>query len=364
MPELFWSIPMKALIAMSGGVDSSVAAYFMKCRGYDCEGVTMRLFHNEDIGRSSHGTCCSEQDIEDASEVAFALDIPYSVLDYGEDFKDKIIEKFVRTYENGGTPNPCIDCNRHMKYDKLLRAAKERGADVIVTGHYARVEQDSRTGRYLLKKALDESKDQSYVLYMLTQEQLAHTVFPLGTMQKSEIRKIAEDEGFVTARKRDSQDICFVPDGDYAGFIEQYGGKKYPHGDFIDTKGNILGEHAGIVRYTVGQRKGLGVSSSERLYVTKIDPVDNTVTLSHGEELYTDKLKAGDINLISVMKIEQPMRVTAKLRYRQKEQPATAVQTDEDTLRIEFDEPQRAVTKGQAVVLYDGDTVVGGGTIK
>ena len=251
-----------------------------------------------------------------------------------------------------------------MKFDKLLRAAKERGADVIVTGHYARIEQDDRTGRYLLKKAFDESKDQSYVLYMLTQEQLAHTVFPLGTMQKSEIRKIAENEGFVNARKHDSQDICFVPDGDYAGFIERHTGKKYPHGHFIDTQGNILGEHAGIVRYTVGQRKGLGISSDERLYVTKICPADNTVTLSHGEELYTDKLEADDINLISVMKIEQPMRVKAKLRYRQKEQPATVVQTDDDTLRIEFDEPQRAVTKGQAVVLYDGDTVVGGGTIK
>lgn len=353
---------MKALIAMSGGVDSSVAAYFMKCRGYDCEGVTMRLFHSEDIDRNQ--TCCSKQDIEDASEIAFALNIPYSVLDYGEDFKNKIIEKFIRTYENGGTPNPCVDCNRHMKFGKLLGAAKERGADVIATGHYARIEQDDRTGRYLLKKAIDESKDQSYVLYTLTQEQLAHTVFPLGAMQKSEIRKIAEEQGFVNARKHDSQDICFVPDGDYASFIEQYTGKKYPHGNFIDSQGNILGEHAGIVHYTVGQRKGLGVSSSDRLYVTKICPADNTVTLSHGGGLYTDKLEADDINLISVAKIEQPMRVRAKLRYRQKEQPATVVQTDDDTLRIEFDEPQRAATKGQAVVLYDGDTIVGGGTIR
>lgn len=355
---------MKALIAMSGGVDSSVAAYFMKCRGYDCEGITMRLYRNEDIGTSRHHTCCSEQDIEDASEVAFTLDIPYEVFDYTADFKDKIIHKFIRTYENGGTPNPCIDCNRHMKFDKLLQAARERGAEVIVTGHYARIEQDSNTGRYLLKKAFDESKDQSYVLYMLTQEQLAHTVFPLGNMQKSEIRKIAEEQGFVNARKHDSQDICFVPNGDYAGFIEQYTGKAYPHGHFIDQKGNILGEHTGIIRYTIGQRKGLGIAASEPLYVTDINSNENTVTLSRSSDLYTDKLEANDINLISVEKIERPMRVKAKLRYRQKEQPATVLQTDDNILHIEFDEPQRAVTKGQAVVLYDEDTVVGGGTIR
>lgn len=353
---------MKALIAMSGGVDSSVAAYFMKCRGYDCEGVTMRLFHSEDIGRSSHRTCCSEQDIEDASEVAFALDIPYSVLDYGEDFKDKIIEKFVRTYESGGTPNPCIDCNRHMKFDKLLRAAKERGADVIVTGHYARIEQDDRTGRYLLKKAFDESKDQSYVLYMLTQEQLAHTVFPLGTMQKSEIRKIAENEGFVNARKHDSQDICFVPDGDYAGFIERTTGQAPKPGDFLDTEGRVIGQHRGLVHYTVGQRKGLGFAFPEPHYVCSKDAQHNTVTIGTSERLFAKRLLAGDCNWIAVQALMAPMRVQAKIRYGQKAQPATLF-PDENGTVIEFDEPQRAISPGQATVWYDGDVVVGGGTI-
>ena len=354
---------MKALIAMSGGVDSSVAAYFMKCRGYDCEGVTMRLFHSEDISRSSHRTCCSEQDIEDASEVAFALDIPYSVLDYGEDFKDKIIEKFVRTYEGGGTPNPCIDCNRHMKFDKLLRAAKERGADVIVTGHYARIEQDGGTGRYLLKKALDESKDQSYVLYMLTQEQLAHTVFPLGTMQKSEIRKIAENEGFVNARKRDSQDICFVPDGDYGAFLDRYTGRRSEPGQYVNAAGEVLGTHKGHTHYTIGQRKGLELAMGHRVYVTGKDVEKNLVYIGENEDLFSSGLTANDLNLIACDSIPAPIRCTAKIRHSRYEAPATVEQIGEDAIAVRFDQPQRAIAPGQAVVLYDGDTVIGGATI-
>lgn len=353
---------MKALIAMSGGVDSSVAAYMMKSQGYDCEGVTMRLYRNEDIGISRFKSCCSQQDIDDAAEVAFSLDIPYEVLDYIADFKAQIIGKFIRTYEKGGTPNPCIDCNRYMKFEKLLQTAKDRGADCIVTGHYARVDFDGKSGRWLLKKAEDTSKDQSYVLYMLTQEQLRHIQFPLGNMHKTQVREIAEEQGFINARKHDSQDICFVPDGDYAAFIEKVTGHSYPEGDFVDTSGAVLGRHKGVIRYTVGQRRGLGIASSAPLYVTGVDIAANTVTLSHGEGLYTRKIIAEDINLISLERIEAPMRVKAKIRYRQPEQPATVMQ-EGNRLIIEFDEPQRAATVGQAAVLYDGETVVGGGTI-
>ena len=226
-----------ALIAMSGGVDSSCAAFLMREQGYECMGTTMRLYRNEDLGACNFRTCCSEKDIEDASEVAFQLDIPYEVLDFTADFQDKIIEKFIRTYEEGGTPNPCIDCNRFMKFDKLLDFAFAHGLNYIVTGHYARIERDENTGRYLLKKGVDEGKDQSYVLYNLTQHQLAHTIFPLGAYSKTQIREMAEQQSFCNARKHDSQDICFVPDGDYVGFMEQYTGKRYPSGDFIDESG-------------------------------------------------------------------------------------------------------------------------------
>lgn len=348
---------------MSGGVDSSVAAYLMKQDGYDCMGVTMKLFHNEDIGISREHSCCSLDDVEDARSVAFSLGLPYHVFNFSDRFEDTVIRRFVESYENGKTPNPCIDCNRYLKFDKLYHRAKELGYDFVVTGHYARIERDAASGRYLLKKAADGNKDQSYVLYMLTQEQLAHTLFPLGGTVKNEVRRIAETQGFINARKHDSQDICFVQKGSYGDFIEEHTGKKYPEGAFLDHDGNILGTHKGVIRYTVGQRKGLGISSSEPLYVCAVDPVCNTVTLGKESELHSRTLTATDINLISVSSIDQPTRLKAKVRYRQTEQWATVIQTDEDTIRIEFDEPQRAVTKGQAVVLYDGDTVVGGGTI-
>ncbi len=354
----------KAIIAMSGGVDSSVAAYLMKEQGYECMGVTMKLFHNEDIGISREHTCCSLDDVEDARSVAFTLDIPYHVFNFSGRFEKDVIERFINAYENGMTPNPCIDCNRYMKFDKLYHRAGELGYDYVVTGHYAKIAYDPNSKRYLLKKALDGAKDQSYVLYSLSQEQLAHTLFPLGNMTKPEVRKIAEAHGFVNAHKHDSQDICFVQNGSYADFIERYTGKTYPEGNFVDMDGNILGRHKGIIRYTVGQRKGLGIPFPEPMYVCKIEPLHNTVTLGKESELYRYSLVAKNINLISVSRIENPMRVKAKVRYRQTEQWATATQTDDDTILIEFDEPQRAVTKGQAVVLYDGDTVVGGGTIQ
>lgn len=354
----------KAIIAMSGGVDSSVAAYLMKEQGYDCIGATMKLFHNEEIGLPREHSCCSLEDVADARSVAYKLGIPYYVFNFSERFQKDVIARFISAYENGMTPNPCIDCNRYLKFDKLYQRAKELEYDYVVTGHYARIEQDTFSGRYLLKKAHDKDKDQSYVLYTMTQDQLAHAQFPLGGMTKPEVREIAESQGFINAHKHDSQDICFVQNGSYAAFIEEYTGKSYPEGDFIDTAGHILGRHRGIIHYTVGQRKGLGLSFPEPMYVCKINPEDQTVTLGKESELYTQVLTAADINLIAFSSIDKPLRLKAKVRYRKAEQWATVTQIQEDTLRVEFDLPQRAVTKGQAVVLYDGDTVVGGGTIQ
>ncbi|MCI8473410.1 MAG: tRNA 2-thiouridine(34) synthase MnmA [Clostridiales bacterium] len=353
----------KAIIAMSGGVDSSVAAYLMKSQGYDCMGVTMKLFRGEDIGVPREHSCCSMDDVEDARSIAYSLGIPYHVFNFSDRFEDTVIRRFIESYENGRTPNPCIDCNRYLKFDKLYHRAKELDYDFVVTGHYAHIERDTASGRYLLKKAADRDKDQSYVLYMLTQEQLAHTLFPLGGMVKNKVRSIAETQGFINAHKHDSQDICFVRNGSYGDFIEEHTGKKYPGGAFLDCSGNILGTHKGVIRYTMGQRKGLGISSAEPLYVCAVDPICNTVTLGKEAQLYSRTLTATDINMITVSSIDKPLRLKAKVRYRQTEQWATVIQTDKNTLRIEFDEPQRAVTGGQAAVLYDGDTVVGGGTI-
>lgn len=353
----------KALIAMSGGVDSSVAAYLMRKQGYECIGATMKLYHNEDICIPKDHSCCSLDDVEDARAVAASMDIPYYVFNFSERFKEEVMDKFVHCYECGITPNPCIDCNRYLKFEYLYNRAKELGYDYVVTGHYAQIKYDASIGRYLLCKAVDASKDQSYVLYSLTQDQLAHTQFPLGGMPKSKTREIAEQQGFINAKKHDSQDICFVQNGNYAEFIEDYTKKTYPEGNFVDVHGNILGRHKGIIRYTIGQRKGLGLSLKEPMYVMEINTTDNTVVLGRDADLFTDTLIANDINLISVPRIDGEMRIKAKVRYRHTEQPATVTQIDDDTIKVVFDEPQRAITKGQAVVLYDGDIVVGGGTI-
>lgn len=352
----------KAIIAMSGGVDSAVAAFLTKEQGFDCMGVTMKLFQSEDVDVREN-TCCSLEDVEDARSVAYKLGIPYYVFNFSDRFREDVIDRFIEAYENGRTPNPCIDCNRFLKFDKLFTRAKELGYDYVVTGHYAQIEYNEETGRYLLKKSVDENKDQSYVLYSLTQEQLSHVMFPLGGMSKSQTRHIAEENGFVNAKKHDSQDICFVLNGKYSDFIENYTGRKYPEGDFVDKNGNFLGRHKGIIRYTVGQRRGLGLALEHPLYVIEVNKENNTVVLGENEDLFSCSVTAKSINLISVPNLYKPMRVKAKVRYRQAEQWATAVQLDEDTLKIEFDEPQRAITKGQAVVLYDEDTVVGGGTI-
>ena len=354
----------KAIIAMSGGVDSSVAALLTRNTGDDCIGATMKLFHNEDIGMEREKSCCSLDDIEDARSVCYRIGIRYYVFNFSEKFKEDVMERFVHAYECGATPNPCIDCNRYLKFDKLFQRMRELGRDYIVTGHYARTEYDSSSGRFLLKKAADASKDQSYVLYTLTQEQLAHVSFPLGNLQKAEVRHIAEENGFVNARKHDSQDICFVPDGDYAGFIEQYTGHSSDPGDFIDTKGNVIGRHRGIIHYTHGQRRGLGIPAAGRLYVCDILPNTNQVILGSEQDLFCSELTAGEVNLISCESIPEPIRIKAKIRYRHPEEPAIAWQTPDGKLHVKFDRPQRAITRGQAVVLYDEDVVVGGGVIE
>ncbi|MCD7846749.1 MAG: tRNA 2-thiouridine(34) synthase MnmA [Oscillospiraceae bacterium] len=349
------------LIAMSGGVDSSVAAFLMLEKGYNCLGTTMRLYQNNDSATNNLHTCCTEKDVEDAEECASKLGIPFEVANFTSDFKEKIIEKFICTYEAGGTPNPCIDCNRYMKFGKLIELAERRGLFYICTGHYARIEE--RNGRFLLKKAVDQAKDQSYVLYSLTQNQLEHIKFPLGEMTKTEVRALAEREGFLNAHKHDSQDICFVPDGNYEAFMEKFTGKSYPEGDFKFPDGKVAGKHHGAVGYTIGQRRGLGISYSEPVYVYDKDMENNVVYVGTENMLYSTGLIADDVNWILFDKLTDSLKVTAKTRYRQKEFPATVEPLEDDKFKLIFDEPQRAVTKGQAVVLYQGDYVVGGGTI-
>ena len=342
----------KALIAMSGGVDSSVSAYLMQEAGYTCEGAIMRL-HDYKVST----------DVEDAHRVAEKLSMPFHVIDAKAEFDEKVVQNFISCYERGNTPNPCIQCNRYLKFDLFLRRAMELGCDTIVTGHYARIRYDEASGRYLLMKAADSSKDQSYVLYCLNQEQLAHTAFPLGELTKEQARTIAEEKGFINARKKDSQDICFVPDGDYVAFMERYTGKQYVPGDYLDLSGKIVGRHKGAVCYTLGQRKGLNLAMGAPVYVCAKDMEKNTVTVGPNEALFARALVADSWNWIPFADLTEPMRVTARARYNQKEQPATVYPGENGTAKVVFDEPQRAMTPGQAVVLYDGDRVVGGGTI-
>ncbi len=339
----------KVILGMSGGVDSSVAAYLLMRESLDVVGVTLLLY-----GGSADGP-------KDAEAVCSRLNIEHKNLDFAEDFKKEVIGRFICAYQQGLTPNPCIDCNRYIKFAKMLDKANELGADFVATGHYARVEKQG--SRYLLKKAVDLSKDQSYVLYSLKQDELECIKFPLGEYSKSEVREIAEENSFVNAHKHESQDICFVPDGDYFSFIEKYTDKAYPHGDFVDMNGNRLGEHKGIIRYTIGQRRGLGLALPASMYVVSKDIENNRVILGFNEDLFTKEVNVKNISFTACDRLDSSERLNVKIRYNQKEQPATVTQTDENHLKIIFDEPQRAVTKGQAAVLYDGDTVVGGGTI-
>lgn len=339
-----------ALIAMSGGVDSSVSALLMKNAGFDCAGAMMKL--------------TGDVSFDDARAVCEKLEMRFYAFDFSEDFKTNVIEPFVRSYEAGETPNPCIECNRFMKFGRLYEKAVELGCDYVATGHYARVEFDERSGRYLLKKALNTAKDQSYVLYFLTQEQLAHIKLPLGEFSdKTEVRKIAEKNGLLNAHKSESQDICFIPDGDYARFIREYTGKDYPQGSFI-LHGEPIGLHNGVISYTIGQRKGLGIAYSEPLYVCGKSAADNTVTLGTSEELNSSELTLRNFNLISLSEPPaQPLRVGVRTRYHSEEAPALAYFNEDGTVTVRFDEPRRAIAPGQAAVLYDGDIVVGGGTI-
>ena len=351
---------MSILVAMSGGVDSSVTAYLMREKYKTCKGATMLLFLNEALGVSSK-TCCSLDNISDAKKICALLGIEHEVLNYMNEFEECVIKKFVNVYESGGTPNPCIDCNKFMKFEAFLKHANEIGLEKIATGHYAKIEQNS-SGRYLLRKAKDLSRDQSYVLYMLTQEQLARTEFPLGDMNKSDARDLAEGLGFVNARKHDSQDICFVPDGDYAGFIETYTGKKYQPGNFISTSGKVLGTHEGIIHYTIGQRRGLGVPAKSRLYISNINLNDNTITLSE-QALLIRKIRVINANLIVLAELPENFQAFVKVRYRQKELPATINQITTEEFVVEFHEAIKAPAIGQAAVIYDNDYVIGGGTI-
>ncbi|MCD7827807.1 MAG: tRNA 2-thiouridine(34) synthase MnmA [Clostridiales bacterium] len=351
----------KAIIAMSGGVDSSVSAYIMKSKGFDCIGVTMKLFSNESIAASQR-TCCSAEDTEDARSVCIKLGIPYYVFNFTSDFENRVIEKFAREYESGATPNPCIDCNRYLKFGRLFQRAKELGIGTVATGHYARIREEN--GRMILLKAVDAKKDQSYVLYAMTQEQLRHTNFPLGEMTKEQVREIAAEQGFYNSAKPDSQDICFVPDGNYGSFLEKYRGRPYPNGDFVNTEGSVLGKHRGIVNYTVGQRRGLGISSRSRLYVCEIDNRENKVILGTNEELFKKEFDVKDFNWIMFGTApDKPFKAAVRVRYHQKEQEAVISPTGENTAHIELKNSMRAVTKGQAAVVYDGDFVIGGGTI-
>lgn len=348
---------------MSGGVDSSAAAYLVQKSGVEAMGVTLRLFDQEWLTPGAQG-CCDERDIEDARAVAARLGIAYDVLDFSGNFRTNVIDQFVQTYQEGGTPNPCVTCNRTIKFPKVLSHAAECGCSHVATGHYARVERDGANGRFLLKKAVGRQKDQSYVLYSLTQEQLGHIVLPLGALTKEEVRTIAQEQGFFNAEKPDSQDICFVKDGDYGAFIERLSGRASVPGDFVDREGKVLGRHKGIIYYTVGQRKGLGLAMNHPVFVCGKDPVTNTVTIGEEADLFTRRLVAKEVNLIACDRFDAPVRLTAKTRYAQKEEAARVEQLDEDTILVEFEQPQRAITRGQSVVLYDGDTVVGGGIIQ
>ncbi|MBO4416326.1 MAG: tRNA 2-thiouridine(34) synthase MnmA [Lachnospiraceae bacterium] len=395
----------KALIAMSGGVDSSVSAKLMTDAGFECIGCMMKLYDNSDTDGDHHNgegddengkdsrTCCSLDDSEDARSVAYKLGMQFYVFNFKEEFRTHVIDNFTACYLKGMTPNPCIECNRFLKFNKLLERAQILGCDYVVTGHYARIEE--RNGEMVLLKGLDESKDQSYVLYMLSQEQLKHIRFPLGSLSKSEVRRIAEENGFVNAHKKDSQDICFVPDGDYASVVRKYSekcrdglkdgsrdgsrdgardglrdvssdGSSEVSGDvpgnFVTLNGKTLGKHKGIINYTVGQRKGLGISADRPLYVHHIDVERNEVVLSDNTDLFSNVVNVPELSLTTDRKLPDGLRCSAKIRYHHKEQPGTLKLTGAGCV-FTFDEPQRAITPGQSLVLYDGDRVLGGGII-
>ena len=353
----------KVVVGMSGGVDSSVAAYLLKEQGYDVIGVTMQIWQDEERAvEEENGGCCGLSAVDDARRVAAALDIPYYVMNFKKEFKENVIDYFIDEYLHGRTPNPCIACNRYVKWESLLKRSMDIGADYIATGHYARIDK-LPNGRYSLRRSATLAKDQTYALYNLTQEQLARTLMPVGEYTKDEVREIAEKINLRVANKPDSQDICFVPDGDYAGFIETTLNTELPTGNFVTVDGKVLGRHKGITHYTVGQRKGLGLALGYPAFVIEIGPETNEVVIGTNEDSMSNYVRANKLNFMSIPDLTEPMRVFAKIRYNHKGAWCTIEKTGEDEILCTFEEPQRAITPGQAVVFYDGDYVLGGGTI-
>ncbi|WP_124064798.1 tRNA 2-thiouridine(34) synthase MnmA [Clostridium sp. E02] len=353
----------KVVVGMSGGVDSSVAAWLLKEQGYDVIGVTMQIWQDEDnVTQEENGGCCGLSAVDDARRVAWDLDVPYYVMNFKEEFKTQVIDYFVDEYQKGRTPNPCIACNRYVKWESLLKRSLDIGADYIATGHYAQIDK-LPNGRYALKKSVTAAKDQTYALYNLTQRQLSLTLMPVGAYTKDQIREIADQIDLKVAHKPDSQEICFIPDNDYAGFIEESAGECSPEGNFVDLDGQVIGRHKGITHYTVGQRKGLNLSMGYPVFVVEIRPETNVVVIGKGEDVYSDALRANHINWMAVDGLHgEKMKVTAKIRYSHKGSSCT-IWEEEGGVVCQFDEPQRAITPGQAVVFYQGDYVLGGGTI-
>lgn len=353
----------KVVVGMSGGVDSSVAAYLLKEQGYDVIGVTMQIWQDEDDEvQEENGGCCGLSAVDDARRVSQDLEIPYYVMNFKAEFKENVMDYFAEEYLQGRTPNPCIACNRYVKWESLLKRSLDIGADYIATGHYARVAQ-LPNGRYTLMKSATAAKDQTYALYNLTQNQLAHTLMPVGAYTKDEIRAIADKINLRVAHKPDSQEICFVPDQDYATFIEEYSGKRIPQGNFINTKGEVIGRHKGITHYTIGQRKGLNLAMGHPVFVVEIRPETNEVVIGEGDEVFGHTLYANHLNFMSIEDLDGEMEVMAKIRYNHKGSPCIIKRVEEDKVLCTFPDPQRAITPGQAVVFYDGDYVLGGGTI-
>lgn len=353
----------KVVLGMSGGVDSSVAAYVLQQEGYEVIGITMTVIPHDDIYDEREGGCCSVSSVYDAKDVAMDLGIPHYVMNFKDVFERKVIDYFIEEYLEGRTPNPCVACNKFIKFDEFLKKAKGLGADFVATGHYATIEKDDITGRYLMKRSLDIRKDQTYFLYGMTQYQLAHTLMPLGKYTKDKVREIAEKIGLEVHNKPDSEEICFVPDNNHGEFIKNRVPDKVKPGNFIDENGNILGKHKGIVYYTIGQRKGLGIALGKRMFVQKIIPERNEIVLGEEEGIFKTKLYADELNLIPFDTLPSIMEVTAKVRYSMKESKAI-LKSFEDGVMVEFEEPQRAITKGQSIVFYDNEIVLGGGTIK
>ena len=354
----------KVVVGMSGGVDSSVAAWLLKEQGYDVIGVTMQIWQDEDnVTQEENGGCCGLSAVDDARRVAWDLGVPYYVMNFKEEFKSQVIDYFVEEYQRGRTPNPCIACNRYVKWESLLKRSLDIGADYIATGHYAQIDR-LPNGRYALKKSVTAAKDQTYALYNLTQDQLACTLMPVGAYSKDQIRAIADQINLNVAHKPDSQEICFIPDHDYAGFIEESAGERAPEGNFVDLDGQVIGRHKGITHYTVGQRKGLNLSLGYPVFVVEIRPETNEVVIGTREDVYSDTLRAGHLNWMAVDGLHgEEMEVMAKIRYSHKGAPCTIKEVEDGVVECRFEEPQRAITPGQAVVFYQGEYVVGGGTI-